>query len=81
MKVFKLPPGVDPTTVTAGINQDNGVLVIEGIKRAEDKADEGKFEAKLDFKGFKREEIKLQRSGNMLTVTGAQASERHESRT
>ena len=80
MKVFTLPPGVDPTTVTLRINPDNGVLVIEGTKQAEDKANDGEFEAKLDFSGFKPEEIKLNLCGNVLTVTGIQASERHQSR-
>ena len=79
-RVFKLPPGVDPTTVTSRINLDNGVLVIEGIKQEEDKANDDEFEAKLDFKGFKPEEIKLHLRGNMLTVTGIQESERHQSR-
>jgi len=78
-RVFKLPPGVDPTTVTSRINLDNGVLVIEGIKQEEDKANDGEFEAKLDVKGFKPEEIKLHLRGNMLTVTGVQESERHQS--
>ena len=80
MRVFTLPPGVDPTTVTSRINPDNGVLVIEGKKQAEDKASDGEFEAKLDYSGFKPEEIKLNLRGNMLTVTGIQASERHQSR-
>ena len=80
MRVFKLPPGVDPTTVTLRINPDNGVLVIEGTKQAEDKANDGEFEAKLDFSGLKTEEIKLNLCGNVLTVTGIQASERHQSR-
>ena len=80
VRVFKLPPGVDPTTVTSRINLNNGVLVIEGIKQQEDKANDGEFETKLDFNGFKPEEIKLHLRGNMLTVTGIQESERHQSR-
>ena len=82
MRVFTLPPGVDPTTVTSRINPDNGVLVIEGKRQAEDKTNDvdGEFEAKLDFSGFKPEEIKLNLRGNMLTVTGIQVSERHQSR-
>ena len=79
VRVFKLPPDVDPTTVTSRINPDNGVLLIEGTKQAEDKANDGKFEAKLNFRGFKPEEIKLHLRGNMLTVTGIQESERHQS--
>ena len=76
MKVFKLPPGVDPTTVTSRINLDNGVLLIEGIKHAKDKATDDNFEAKLDFRSFKPEKIKFYLCGNTLTVTGI----RHQSR-
>jgi len=76
VRVFKLPPGVDPTTVSLHFNQDGSVLVIGGAKHVEDKASDGKIEAKLDFSGFKPEEIKLQRRGNMLTITGI----RHQSR-
>ena len=79
-RVYKIPKGVDPTTITSLINQDNGVLVIEGTKQVEDKASDGKFEAKLDFRGFRPEEIKLQLRGNTLTVTGMKVSERHQSR-
>ena len=79
MRVYKLPPGVDPITVTSRINQDGRVLVIEGTRQAEDKPNDGKFEAKLDFRGFKPEEIKMQLRGNMLTVTGIQKSERLQS--
>ena len=43
VKVFKLSPGVDPTTVTSRINLDNGVLLIEGTKKAEDKATDDNF--------------------------------------
>ena len=79
-RVFTLPPGVDPTTVRSRINPDNGVLVIEGTKQAEDKANDDEFEAKLDFSGFRPEEIKLHHRGNTLTVTGIHVSERHQSR-
>ena len=77
-RVFTLPPGVDPTTVTSRINPDNGVLVIEGTKQSEDKANDGEFEAKLDFSGFRPEEIKLHLRGNTLTVTGVHVCERHQ---
>ena len=80
MRVFKLPPGVDPTTVTSRINPNNGVLVIEGIRQAEDKANDDKFESKLHFRGFKPEEIKFHLRSNMLTVTGIKECERHQSR-
>ena len=77
-RVLTLPPGVDPTTVTSRINPDNGVLVIEGTKQSEDKANDGEFEAKLDFSGFRPEEIKLHLRGNTLTVTGVHVCERHQ---
>jgi len=80
MKVYKIPEGVDPTTITSLINLDNGVLVIEGTKHVDDKASDGKFEAKLDFRGFKPENIKFHLRGNILTVTGTQVSKRHQSR-
>ena len=79
VRVFKLPPGVDPTTVTSRINLDNGILLIEGRKQAEDKATDDNFEAKLDFRSFKPEEIKLHLRGNMLTVTGIHAGEGQQS--
>ena len=79
MRIFTLPPGVDPTTVRSRINPDNGVLVIEGTKQSEDKANDGEFEAKLDFSGFRPEEIKLHLRGNTLTVTGIHVCERHQS--
>jgi HSP20 family molecular chaperone IbpA len=77
-RVFKLPQGVDPTTVTSRITQSGSALVIEGIKHEEDKVNGDKFEAKLDFRGFKPEEIKMQLRENVLTVTGIQVSERHQ---
>ena len=70
MRVFKLPQGVDPTTVTSRITQDGGALVIEGFKRVEENGSDGKFEAKLDVRGFKPDEIKIRIRGNELTVTG-----------
>ena len=78
VRVFKLPPGVDPATVALHFHQDGGALslVVEGIKQEEDKANDGKFEAKLDFSGFKPEEIKFQLCGNVLTVTGMHHQER-----
>ncbi|XP_020613640.1 uncharacterized protein LOC110051894 [Orbicella faveolata] len=79
-RVFKLPQGVDATTVTSRITQDGRVLVIEGTKHREGKANDGKFQRKLDFRGFKPEEIKLQLRGNKLIITGLQVCERHQSR-
>lgn len=79
-RVFKLPQGVDPTTVRSRITQDGGVLVIEGTKEEEDEANNGKFQRKLDFRGFKPEQIKLQLRGNRLIITGLQVCERHQSR-
>ena len=45
----RLPPGVDPKTVTSRINLNNGVLLIEGTKQMEGKTNNRKFEAKLDL--------------------------------
>ena len=39
--------------VTSRINLDNGALVIEGTKQAEDTAKDDKFDAKMDFSCFK----------------------------
>ena len=79
-RVFKLPQGVDPTTVTSRIAQNGGALIIEGMKRVEKKANDDKFEAKLDFRGCRPEEIKIQLRRNELTVTGKHISEHHQSR-
>ena len=79
-RVYRLPQGVDPTTVTSRITQNGGVLVIEAIKHAEEKANNGKFQRRLDFRGFKPEEIKLQLRGNKLIITGLQVDERYQSR-
>jgi len=78
-KVFKLPQGVDPATVTSRIAQNGGALIIEGMKREEKKANNNKFEAKLDFRGCRPEEIKIQLRRNELTVTGKHISEHHTS--
>ena len=76
-KAFKIPPGVDPTTVALHFHpQDGSVHILAGPKHVEDKANDGKFEAHLDFSGFKPERFKLQVCGNVLTVTGV----RHQSR-
>ena len=74
-RVFPLPQNVDPTTVTSRITQDGGVLVIEGLKRVEEKEDDGKFEIKLDVSGFKPEEIKIQLHGKELIVCGKRTLE------
>ena len=52
-------------------------LVLEGDRRVEEKAkqDDGKFEVKLDLRGFKPEDIKVQLRGHELTVTGKYKSE------
>ena len=76
-KVSKIPPGVDPTTVALHFHPQNGsVAIVACPKHVEDKANDGKFEAHLDFSGFKPEGFKLQVCGNVLTVTGV----RHQSR-
>ena len=69
-RLFKLPQNVDPTTVTSRITQDGSILVKEGFKRVGEKADEGKFEIKLDVSCFKPEDIKIQQHGNELRVSG-----------
>ena len=74
-RVFKLPQGVDPTTVTSRITQNGGVPVIEGTKHAQEKANNGKFRRRLDFRGFKPEEIKLQLRGDKLITSGLQVDE------
>ena len=53
------------------------VLLLEGNRRVEEKAkqDNGKFQVKLDLRGFKAEDIKVQLRGHELTVTGKQKSE------
>ena len=79
MRVFTVPPDVEPSTVTSRISPDNGVLVTEGTKQAEDKPNDGEFEAKLNFSGYKPEETKLHLRANLLTITGIQVSERHQS--
>ena len=79
IRVFTLPQGVDPTTEKSRINPSNGVLVTEGTKQAEDKPNDGEFEAKLNFSGYKPEEIKLHLRANLLTITGIQVSDRHQS--
>ena len=79
-KIIKLPDGVDPTTVKSRViktlNKGN-VLVLEGNRRLEEKAkqDDGKFQVKLDLRGFKAEDIKVQLRGHELTVTGKQKSD------
>ena len=77
-RVFKLPQGVDPTTVTSRVAQNDGALIIEGMKREEKKAS-NKIEAKLDFRGCRPEEIKIQLRRNELTVTGKHISEHQPS--
>ena len=79
-KVIKLPDGVDPTTVKSRVikNLKSGsFLVLEGDRRLEEKAkqDDGKFVVKLDLRGFKAEDIKVQLRGHELTVTGKHKSE------
>ena len=79
-KIIKLPDGVDPTTVKSRViktlNKGN-VLVLEGDRRVEEKAkqDDGKFLVKLDLRGFKPEDIKVQLRGHEITVTGKQKSD------
>ena len=79
-KIIKLPDGVDPTTVRSRVikNLKSGsFLVLEGDTRLEEKAkqDDGKFVVKLDLRGFKAEDIKVQLRGHELAVTGKDKSE------
>ena len=81
-KIIKLPDRVDPTTVKSRVvkNPKSGsVLLLEGNRRVEEKAkqDDGKFQVKLDLRGFKAEDIKVQLRGHELTVTGKHKSEDH----
>ena len=77
-RVFKLPQGIDPKTVNSRPSQDGQALVIEGTVPEKEKASDGKFRAKLNFSGFKPEEIKLQLRGNELNIAGKQISERDD---
>ena len=77
-RVFKLPQGIDPKTVKSRPSQNGQALVIEGTKPEEDEANDGKFRAKLDFSGFKPEEIKIQLRGNELKITGKHLLERDD---
>ena len=63
----------DPKTVKSRPSQDGQALVIEGTKPEEEEANDGKFRAKLDFSGFKPEEIKIQLRGNELNISGKQS--------
>ena len=75
-RVFKLPQGIDPKTVKSRPSQNGQALLIEGTNLPkEEEANEGKFRAKLDFSGFKPEEIKIQLRENELNITGKQISE------
>ena len=79
-KIIKLSDGVDPTTVRSRVikNLKSGsFLVLEGDTRLEEKAkqDDGKFVVKLDLRGFKAEDIKVQLRGHELAVTGKDKSE------
>ena len=79
-KIIKLQDGVDPTTVKSRVikNRKSGsFLVLEGDRRIEEKAkqDDGKFVVKLDLRGFKAEDIKVQLRGHELAVTGKHKSE------
>ena len=76
-KIIKLPEDVDPTTVTSRVAKDDSFLVLEGVKRVEEKTktDDDKFVVRLNLRGFKPEEIKVQLRGHELTVTGKHRSE------
>ena len=78
--IIKLPDGVDSTTEKSRVirNLKSGsVLLLEGNRRVEEKAkqDDGKFQVKLDLRGFKAEDIKVQLREHELTVTGKHKSD------
>ena len=62
--------------VIKNLNKGN-VLVLEGDRCVEEKAKQGdgKFVVKLDLRGFKPEDIKVQLRGHELSVTGKHESE------
>ena len=81
-KVIKLPQGVDPTSVTSRFSRDGSALLLQGIKRVKRKATcdrhvrhHTQYATQLDLRGFKLEEIKIQRRGQELTITGIRRSE------
>jgi len=80
-KIIKLPVDVDPTTVTSRVSKDDSFLVLEDVKRVEEKTktDDHKFVVRLNLRGFKPEEIKVQLRGHELTVTGKHRAEEDDS--
>jgi len=78
-RYFKLPQGVDSTSVTSRISQ-NGDLIIEGMKFSKRGVRDRRFKPKLDFRGLKPEEVKIKLRENELTVTGKRISEDRLSR-
>ena len=78
-KVIKLPQGVDPTSVTSRFSRDGGAMLLQGIKRVKRKATcdrhHTQYATQLGLIGFKPEEIKIQRRGQELTITGIRRSE------
>ena len=79
-KVIKLPQGVDPNSVTTRFSRDGSALLLQGIKRVKRKATCDRhhtctqYATQLDLRGFKPEEIKIQRRGQELTITGIRRS-------
>ena len=78
-KIIKLPDGVDPTTAKSRVikNLKSGsVLHLESSRSVEEKAkqDDCKFQVKLDLRGFRAEDIKLQLRRHKLIVTGKHKS-------
>ena len=76
-KVIKMPEGIDPTAVTSTPSEDGRDLLLTGIKRVpKNKKDEDRnFAVKLNFSGYKPDEMKVQLSSQELTVTGKQRTE------
>ena len=63
--------------MTSRAIQDGKLLLLLRNRRVEEKADEkdGKFAVKVDFRGFKPEEITVQLRGNEMTITGEHKSD------
>ena len=78
-RFFKLPEGVDPATVMSRKTKHGDRLIIEGMKYEERRVKDRKFELKMDFRGFKPEEIKIQLRKDKLTVSGRSSSKDHPS--
>ena len=78
-RVFNIPEGVDPATVMSRRSKHGDLLIIAAMKYSERRVKDRNFERKLDFRGCKPEEIKIQLRKDKLTVSGESLSEDHPS--